>query len=316
MKSVSMKRECLIIDDIHTGIIPGLEDLGFVVDYRPEIKREEILAAISNYHGIIVRSKTHLDEEFFSAATNLKFIARAGAGLDQIDVEQANNRNIMIVNAPEGNRDALAEHCIGLTLSLLNKIHIAHQQIRGGAWNREANRGVEIGGKTVGLVGFGYMGQAFALRLKGFGCKILAYDKYKTGFSDGLVKEASMQNIFEECDILSLHVPLTAETKAMVDAGFIANFRKNIYIINTARGEILPLDNLKTQLLTGKVLGAALDVNEFEKRKSLTSEEEELLTFLKNADNVLLTPHVAGWTHESYRKISQVLLEKIRKLPI
>ena len=311
-----MKRECLIIDDIHTGIIPGLEDLGFAVDYRPEIKRQEIMATIGNYHGIIVRSKTHLDKEFFSAASNLQFIARAGAGLDQIDVEQANNRNIIIVNAPEGNRDALAEHCIGLILCLLNKIHVAHQQIRGGTWNREANRGVEMGGKTVGLIGFGYMGQAFALRLKGFGCKILAYDKYKTGFSDGAIREASMQNIFDECDILSLHVPLTNETKAMVDAGFMASFRKNIYIINTARGEILPLDNLKTQLLTGKVLGAALDVNEFEKRKSLTVREEELFDFLKNADNVLLTPHVAGWTHESYRKISQVLLEKIQKLPM
>ena len=316
MKSVPNKKECLIIDDIHTGIIPGLEALGFAVNYRPDIKRDEILSTIGKYDGIIVRSKTNLDETFFNAAARLKFIARAGAGLAQIDVVQASGRNIVIVNAPEGNRDALAEHCMGLILCLLNKIHIAHQQIRSGAWNREKNRGVEIAGKTVGIIGFGYMGQAFAHRLKGFGCKVLAYDKYKSGFSDELIREASLQNIFDESDILSLHVPLTEETDGMVNAGFISNFKKNIYIINTARGEILPIDNLKVQLLSGKVIGAALDVNEFEKIKSLTTEQKQLLDFLKNAENVLLTPHVGGWTHESYQKISQVLLEKIRQLSI
>ena len=314
MKSVSMKRACLIIDDIHTAIIPELQDLGYSVDYRPDIRREEILATIGKYDGIIVRSKTHLDEAFFDAATRLKFIARAGAGLDQINVEQATERNIVIINAPEGNRDALAEHCLGLLLCLLNKIHIAHRQIRGGVWNREINRGVEIAGKTLGLIGFGYMGQAFAKRLRGFGCKVLAYDKHNTGFSNELVREASLQNIFDECDILSLHVPLTEETNAMVNAEFISGFKKNIYIINTARGEILPLDNLKIQLLGGKILGAALDVHEFEKRKSLSAREEDLLDFFKNAENVLLTPHVGGWTYESYMKISQVLFEKIRKL--
>lgn len=316
MKPGPIVRACLIIDDIHTGIIPRLEALGFKVDYRPDIKRGEVLETIGNYSGIIVRSKTDLDEEFFNAAPRLKFIARAGAGLDQIDMQQVTDRNIAVVNAPEGNRDALAEHCMGMVLCLLNKIHIAHHQICGGTWNREANRGVEIAGKTVGIIGFGYMGQAFARRLTGFGCKILAYDKYKTGFSDGLIREVPLKEIFDTCDILSLHVPLTNETHGMVDAGFMSNFKKNIYIINTARGEILPLDNLKVQLLSGKIIGAALDVHEFEKKGQLTPHEEGLMDFLKSAENVLLTPHVGGWTFESYEKISQVLFEKIRQLQV
>ena len=316
MKSGSKPRQCLIIDDIHTSIIPELEALGLEVNYRPDIKRQEILVIIGDYEGIIVRSKTALDEEFFNVASRLKFIARAGAGLDQIDMAQAAARNIAVVNAPEGNRDALAEHCVGLILCLLNKIHLAHQQICSGNWNREANRGVEIAGKTVGIIGFGYMGRAFARRLAGFGCKILAYDKYKTGFSDNLVSEVSLRNIFEECDILSLHVPLTEETHGMVNAEFVLNFKKNIYIINTARGEILPLRDLKVQLLSGKIIGAALDVHEFERRKSLTPQEDELLGFIKGAENVLLTPHVGGWTLESYEKISRVLFNKIREIVV
>ena len=309
-----MKKGCLIVDELHTSIITDLEHLGFEVSYRPDIQRREILEVIGNYEGIIVRSKLFLDKEFFGAARRLKFIARAGAGLDQIDVEEVKKRRITIVNAPEGNRDALAEHCLGMILCLLNKIHLANNQIAAGEWHRDANRGVELAGKTIGIIGYGYMGQAFAKRLSGFGCNVLAYDKYKTGFSEGFIREASLQRVFDECDIVSFHVPLTEETKGMVNAEFIADFKKNIYIVNTARGEILPLDNLKVQLLSGKVVGAALDVHEFEKRKSLSADEAALFDFFKTAENVLLTPHVGGWTHESYEKISRILFEKISRL--
>ncbi|MDN5215454.1 NAD(P)-dependent oxidoreductase [Fulvivirgaceae bacterium BMA12] len=311
-----MKKGCLIVDELHTSIIANLESLGFEVSYRPDIQRREILEVIGDYEGVIVRSKLFLDKEFFNAARRLKFIARAGAGLDQIDVEEVEKRQITIVNAPEGNRDALAEHCVGMILCLLNKIHLANNQIAAGEWHREVNRGVELAGKAIGIIGYGYMGEAFAKRLSGFGCNVLAYDKYKTGFSDGFIREASLQKIFEECDIVSFHVPLTEETKDMVNAAFIANFKKNIYIVNTARGEILPLDNLKVQLLNGKVIGAALDVHEFEKKPSLSPDETALFDFFKTAENVLLTPHVGGWTHESYEKISRILFEKISRLSI
>ncbi len=311
-----MEKRCLIVDELHTSIIANLENLGFEVSYRPDIHRKEVLEVIGNYEGVIVRSKLFLDKEFFNAAHRLRFIARAGAGLDQIDVEEVKKRQITIVNAPEGNRDALAEHCIGMILCLLNKIHLANNQITAGEWHREVNRGVELTGKTIGIIGYGYMGEAFAKRLSGFGCNVLAHDKYKTGFSDGFIREVSLQRIFEECDIVSFHVPLTEETKGMVNAKFIADFKKNIYIVNTARGEILPLDNLKVQLLSGKVIGVALDVHEFEKKQSLSPDEAALFDFFKTAENVLLTPHVGGWTHESYEKISRILFEKISRLSI
>lgn len=309
-----MPKRILIIDDVHPAILPGLEKLGYAVKYQPDIQRPEILSIIKDYYGVIVRGKTNLDKAFFEAANQLKFIGRAGAGLDQIDVEETEQRNIIIVNAPEGNRDALAEHCIGLILCLLNKIHSGHRQISEGIWNREANRGAELGEMTVGIIGFGHMGEAFSKRLHGFGCNILAYDKYKQGFSNEFVREASLEQIFEQCNLLSLHIPLSRETKGMINRQFIDRFQKNIYIVNTSRGEILPLFDLKVQLSAGKVIGAALDVHEFEKKKSLTLEDEHLFDAIKTSDNVLLTPHVGGWTKASYRKISEVLLEKISKI--
>ncbi len=309
-----MQEQILIIDDIHTGIFEALEELGYKIDYQPTIKREEILKIVADYDGIIVRSKTILDKTFFEAAKKLSFIARAGAGLDLIDLDEVAERNIQIVNAPEGNRDALGEHCLGLVLCLLNKINLAHDQIVAGNWDREANRGKELGEMTVGVIGYGHMGAAFCQRLQGFGCEVLVYDKYKTGFSNQWLKEVPLEKLFESCDLLSLHIPLSEETNGMVDASFIGKFKKNIYVINTARGEIMPLKDLKAGLNAGKILGAALDVHEFEKRKSLSIEEKQLFESIKAADNVLLTPHVGGWTYASYRKISEVLLSKIASL--
>ncbi len=309
-----MTKSILIIDKLHTCIIPLLEKEGYIVDYKPDISRADILRKISSYTGIIVRSKTNLDEVFFEAAKNLEFIGRAGAGLDLIDLDLVKKKGIQIVNAPEGNRDALAEHCMGMLLCLMNKMHTADRDIRDGKWEREANRGNEIMGKTIGLIGYGFMGQAFAKRLSSFGCKVLAYDKYKMGYSDQYAEEASLQQIFEETDILSLHIPLTSETTGMLNLDFFNNFKKNIHLINAARGEVLPLLDLQFLLESGKILSAALDVLEYEKTKALSQTEKSVLANLRALNSMLFTPHVGGWTFESYEKISIVLFHKIQAI--
>jgi D-3-phosphoglycerate dehydrogenase / 2-oxoglutarate reductase len=303
---------CLIIDEMHPSIIPMLEQISVRPDYRPDISREEILSMIGNYEGIIIRSKTSMDKELLSKAVKLKFIARAGAGMDQIDVEEAKRRNILMINAPEGNRDALGEHCVGLILSLLNKIYIADAQVRKGVWDREGNRGYELKGKTVGLIGYGFMGSAVAEKLKSFQCQVIAYDKYRKDFSDEYVRQVSLEQIFYETDILSLHIPLTAETKGMMDEKYFSRFRKDIWLINTARGEILPLAALNRSLKGGKIRGAALDVLENEKLNKLNQEQLEDFNELIASDRILLTPHVGGWTYESYVRINEILAGKIK----
>ncbi|HXA00479.1 MAG TPA: NAD(P)-dependent oxidoreductase [Cytophagaceae bacterium] len=303
---------CLIIDEMHSSIIPMLERIFVQPDYRPMISRNEIMDIIGNYEGIIIRSKTFLDKELLSQAIKLKFIARAGAGMDQIDMEEAGRRNILLLNAPEGNRDALAEHCIGMMLSLLNKICISDAQVRKGTWDRERNRGYELRGKTIGLIGYGFMGRSLAEKLKSFGCKVIAYDKYLKNFSDEYVQEVSMDEIFEETDILSLHIPLTQETKGMVNEDFFKRFKKDIWLINSARGEIIPLGALNKVLKSAKLRGAALDVLENEKLKNLNEQELENFNDLIASEKVVLTPHVGGWTFESYVRINQILADKIK----
>jgi D-3-phosphoglycerate dehydrogenase / 2-oxoglutarate reductase len=302
----------LIIDLMHPTLIPFLQGIGVNPDYRPEIKREEILQIIGNYEGIVVRSKTTLDKEFFDKATALKIIARAGAGLDQVDLETMRSKNITIVNAPEGNRDALAEHMIGMILCLFNKINLGDAQVRQGIWDREGNRGVELKNKTVGIIGYGFMGEAFVKRLLSFDCKILIYDKYKRFFGTNQVQEVGLERIFEEADILSLHIPLYSETKFMVDDDFISKFKKPIYLLNSARGELAKLSTIKRGLESGKLLGTVLDVLENEKLNKHTPEQTEAFNYLKASEKVLFTPHVAGWTHESYVRINEVLTEKIK----
>lgn len=306
-----MNHNCLIIEKMHPSIVDMLKAIGVEPDYKPEISKEEITEIIGQYEGIMVRSKIVLDKPLLQKATRLKYIARAGAGLDQIDVEATREKGIVILNAPEGNRDALAEHAVGMLLSLMNKMLIANRQIRNGIWNREGNRGFELKGKTVGLIGYGYMGQAFAQRLHSFQCEIIAYDKYKSNFSSPIVKEVTLEEIFEKSDILSFHIPLTPETKGWADLNFLNKFKKNIWLLNTARGEILKLKSLNQLLKSGKILGAALDVLENEKIDKLTGVDNEDFQELLEFENVLLTPHVGGWTFESYIKINEVLVEKI-----
>jgi D-3-phosphoglycerate dehydrogenase / 2-oxoglutarate reductase len=304
----------LIVDEMHESIIPLMNQIGIRADYEPTISRHALLEKIAGYEGLVIRSKTTVDMELLEKASNLKFIARAGAGLDQLDVEEINRRGIVIINAPEGNQDALAEHAVGMLLCLFNKINLADAEIRNHVWDREGNRGVELMGKTVGLVGYGYMGKAFAKRLCSFDCKILAYDKYKKNFSCSLVEEVGLEEIFRDSDILSLHVPLNAETKYLVNRDFLNKFRKNIYLLNTSRGSVVKLKDLNRALEEGKVLGAALDVIENEKLHQLSLEEKEDFGSLISCKNVLLTPHVAGWSFESYRKINEILAKKLSNL--
>jgi D-3-phosphoglycerate dehydrogenase len=306
-----MKPKILITDAMHECIIPMLENAGYEVDYLPKINRQQILKELYHYIGVIVRSKTPADQEFILAGKNLKFIARSGAGMDLIDISFAEERKIALLNAPEGNRDAVAEHTVGMLLSLINKIHLANEEVKQKVWERERNRGIELKGRTFAIIGYGNMGEAVSLRLAGFGCKIIAYDKYKSGFGGNLVEEVSLEEVFDRADIVSFHVPLTTETRFYVNNEFFCNFRKEIILINTARGEILPLQALLDNLQSGKIVGACLDVLENEKMGALSREQDAVLHEMFEMKNVLFTPHIAGWTTESYIKISQALANKI-----
>lgn len=307
-------KRLLIVDDLHPLFKQEAEALGYVVSDEPLFTREQTLATIKEYEGLAIRTKFQVDREILDAAPSLKWIARAGAGMDNIDEAYAKAKGIQCINAPEGNADAVGEHALGMLLALLNKFRQADMQIRTGVWDREANRGWELKGRTVGIIGYGHMGQSFAQKLQGFGVQILAYDKYKTGFSDAFAKEVSMEEIVKHSDVLSLHVPLTRETKHLVNQEYLYHFRKPIFLLNTARGEVLDTAALIKALKEGKVLGAGLDVLETEKFPALG--EEGWYPELLAQSNVLLSPHVAGWTQESYRKLSEVLAEKLKNLQI
>lgn len=304
-------KKCLIADEMHESILPLLDAIDFETVYAPKATRKELYGLIGDIDVLLIRSKTTVDQEFLDKASKLQLIGRAGAGLDKIDVAYAKKKGVQIVNAPEGNRDALAEHAVGLLLNVLNNINRSDKEVRNWVWNREANRGVELSDKTVGIIGYGYMGQAFVQRLRAFDSRILVYDKYKKGFGTKKVEEVSLAKLFEKTDILSLHVPLTAETKNWINKDFLNKFKKNIYLLNTARGEVLPLQDLLDLLDSGKVIGAGLDVLEKEKFDKLTETEKQRFEDLFSRDNVVLSPHVGGWTFASYKKINEVLVGKI-----
>jgi D-3-phosphoglycerate dehydrogenase / 2-oxoglutarate reductase len=308
--------KCLIIDNMHETLFPMLAEIGIESIYKPTLLRDEIKEALTQVDALIVRSKTKVDENLLGSSPRIKFVGRAGAGLDNLDLKFLQAKNIQVVHAAEGNRDAVAEHTIGMLLSLLRHIPKANHEVREGMWLREENRGSEIMEKTVAIIGYGNMGQAFAKRLSGFGCKVLAFDKYKTHYSDAFCLEASMETIFNEADILSLHIPLTSETKSLVNQSFINQFKKNIVLLNTSRGEIVFQKDLVEALQQGKVTGAALDVLENEKIAELTSEDQTILNSLKKYSNVIFTPHIAGWTFESHIKINVALVDKIKALKI
>lgn len=308
--------QCLIIDSMHESLFGMLDEIGWQYDYQPTITRDEVKRIHRSYDGLIVRSKTLIDRDLLGDQPSVKFIARAGAGIDNLDVEYLKEKNIAILHASEGNRDAVGEYTIGALLSLLRNIPRADREVRSLQWHREENRGEEIMGKTIGIVGYGNMGSAFARRLSGFGCNVLVYDKYKTGFSDSWVREATMEEIFEHADMLSLHIPLTTETKKMVNAAYLQKFERRIVLINSARGEIVVLADLLETMNSGKVRGAVLDVLENEKLGTLTESQRKVLISLSEKTNVIFTPHIAGWTFESHVKINVALVQKIKALSL
>jgi len=309
-------KKILIVDDLHENIFPLLAKIGFEVHYEPNIQRSEILEIIKDYEGLIIRSKTKVDKDFLLYCENLRFIGRAGAGLDLIDLQEVERKNIKVFAANEGNSDAVAEHTLGMILMLFNKLNWADSEVRQRVWEREKNRGIELKGMTVGIIGYGNMGMALAQRLIGFDVKVLAYDiAEKKDYEYGLyAQKSSLNKIFEQADLVSFHVPLTDQTRMMINDDFIQRFKKNVFFVNTSRGEVVCTESILKGLQSGKIRGACLDVLENEKLSTLTLEQESIYSQLFQLRNVILTPHIAGWTVESYRKINEVLVGKITEI--
>ncbi len=307
----------LHIDSNNPLLWNQLEELGFQNETDFTSTKEEIETKIQNYHGIVIRSRFKIDKTFLDKATNLQFIARVGAGLESIDCEYATSKNIHLIAAPEGNRNAVGEQALGMLLSLFNNLNKANDEVKNGQWNREANRGHELDGKTIGIIGYGNMGKAFAKKLRGFDVGVLCYD-IQENVADANAKQVSLQELQEKADVLSLHIPWTPETDKMVNADFINSFQKPFWLINTARGKSVVTSDLVEALKSKKVLGAGLDVLEYEKLsfENLFDEESknESFEYLRQAENVLLTPHIAGWTFESHEKLAQTIVDKIKAI--
>jgi D-3-phosphoglycerate dehydrogenase / 2-oxoglutarate reductase len=301
----------LIADEMHPSLFAMLDAAGFGYDYQPAIKRPDLLTRLPDFDGLIIRSKTTVDAGLLAAAPRLRFIGRAGAGLDLIDLEAVAARNILVFHAGEGNRDAVAEHMVGLLLGLLNNLFRADRQVRQGIWQREQNRGHELGSLTVGLLGYGNNGRATAQRLRGFGCPILCCDIREDVIVDDFVRRVSLDELMAEADVVSLHVPLTDDTRRLVDDAFIGRMARPFYVVNMARGEIVSLSALVRGLESGKVRGACLDVLENEKLATLTPDQQAAFDYLRQSDRVVFSPHVAGWTHESYVRINEVLVRQL-----
>jgi D-3-phosphoglycerate dehydrogenase len=301
----------LIADEMHPSLFAMLDEAGFSYDYQPKITRNELLIRLAAFDGLIIRSKTTVDRELLDQAPRLRFIGRAGAGLDLIDLDAVRERNILVFHAGTGNRDAVGEQAVGMLLALLTNIVRADREVRNGIWDREGNRGYELGSLTVGLIGYGNNGQATARRLSGFGCRVLAYDKFCQDYGDPYAQEASLDQLMADADVISLHIPLTDDTRKMINDGFIQQMVNPFYLMNVARGEITSLSALVRGLGSGKVRGACLDVLENEKLGKLTPEQQASFDYLRQSDRVILTPHIAGWTHESYVRINEVLVRQL-----
>ena len=305
----------LHIDSNHDLMLQQLNALGYTNHEAYKTSKEDILKTISDYDGIIIRSRFSIDKAILDLATNLKFIGRVGAGLENIDCDYATSKGIKLISAPEGNRNAVGEHSLGMLLSLFNKLNKADNEVRNGKWLREDNRGIELDGKTVGLIGYGNMGKSFAKKLRGFDVKVLCYD-IKDNVGDQNCTQVSLQELQNQTDVLSLHTPQTELTVNMVNKEFINGFKKPFWLINTARGKSVVTKDLVSALKSGQVLGAGLDVLEYEKAsfENLFTQNEipEAFQYLIKSDQVLLTPHVAGWTIESKEKLAQTIVDKIK----
>lgn len=308
----------LLLDSNHPLITEQLLAKGFLLEEDFTSSYDEVLQKINQYDGIIIRSRIPLDKNFLENAQNLKFIARVGAGMENIDLEVAKNLGISLINSPEGNRDAVAEHVVAMLLILMNRLFIASEEVKNGIWKREENRGDELLGKTFGIIGYGNMGKATAKRLSGFGVEVIFYD-ILPNLEDEFAKQVSLEELQERADILSLHIPLDASTEYLVDEDFISKMKKNFYLVNTARGKNVKTSALVDALKSGKVKSAALDVLEYEKSSfenldtstSLSTRNKEDLQFLLESNQVIVTPHIAGWTHQSKEKLAQFIVDKI-----
>lgn len=302
----------LLLDKNHPLITEQLLAKNFVLEEDFISSYDEVCHKIENYDGIIIRSRIPLDKNFLEKGKNLKFIARVGAGMENIDIPVAENLGIQLINSPEGNRDSVAEHVIGMLLILMNRLFIASQEVKNGIWKREENRGDELLGKTVGLIGYGNMGKATAKRFSGFGCKVIFHD-ILPGLSDEYASQVTLEELKNSADILSLHIPLTAETLYLVDEKFISEMKNDFYFVNTARGKNVETKYLVNALKSGKIKGACLDVLEYEKPSFENIEtENEDLQYLLESEKTIVTPHIAGWTHQSKEKLAQVIVDKIK----
>jgi D-3-phosphoglycerate dehydrogenase len=306
----------LIIDDVHERLIEGLKELGLAVDYVPDFSPNQVIEHIHQYQGLVVRTKMEINQNVLSQATSLKFIARAGAGLDNIDTDYCDSQGILYFNAGEANADAVGEQTIAMLLSLATRLQKADKEVRAFIWDREGNRGWELKGKTVGIIGFGNTGKSVAQKLSGFGVKVLAYDKYLDAYGNQYAVESSIIEIQAQADIVTFHVPLTSETKHMVNDDWIKQCSKNIVLLNLSRGKVVDTMAVVRQIKEGKINAAACDVLENEKLHTLTTAEKEVFDYLVKSDKVVLSPHIGGWTLESYEKISTVLLQKIKQLTL
>jgi D-3-phosphoglycerate dehydrogenase len=309
-----MNKRILISDEVHPLLVEGLTAEGFLVDYRPQITQQEVFNNIELYEGLIVNSKVYVGKEMMDKGQRLKFICRAGSGLEVFDLDYAKQKEIIAFNSPEGNSNAVAEFSLGVLLNLMRNVVKADKEVRNNEWIREANRGEELKGKTVGLIAFGNTGRAFANLLRGFDVNILAYDKYLTGYSDKYVAEAALNDIFEQADILSLHLPLTIETTHMINYGFLSSFRKAYWLVNTSRGKVLKTSDLLKCINEGRIKGAALDVLENERIAELNDSEKNIFKQLTESNRFVLSPHIAGWTTESKQKIAETLLYRIKQI--
>ena len=307
-------KKVLITDDCHPLLAEGLERLGYTCDFMPDITPAETLNLISDYEGLIINSKINVDRNFLDTATRLRFVARLGSGMEIVDRVYASERGVAVLSSPEGNRNAVAEQALGMLLALKNNLLRADRELRADIWRREANRGYELRGKTIGIIGFGHTGSQFARKLAGMEMIVLAFDKYKTpGYASEMpwVRETNLGDIQQQADIISLHLPLTTETRHLVDAEFIGKCQTGFVLLNTARGACVHTADVVAALEAGQMGGACLDVFENEKPPTYSAAEAQLYQRLHTLENVVLTPHIAGWTYESKYLLAAVLLEKI-----
>ena len=308
-----MIERILITDRVHDVCVDRLRRAGLEVDYRPDLDYETFQELLPNYEGVIINSRSPMNRENILRAVNLRFIGRLGSGLDIIDLPTAEEEGVAVINTPEGNANAVAEHAMGMLLSLLHRLVEADREVRQGKWNREARRGKELAGKTVGLLGYGHTGKAMAEKLRGFGVKINVYDKYKKQYAreSRIVNECTLEEVLVQADILSIHLPLTEETEGMINTSFLSPCREGLILLNTSRGKICKTADILANLQSGRIGAVAMDVLENEGAKDLTQKQAEIYRELFSSERTLFSPHIAGWTKESLFKIGNAMATKI-----